>query len=122
MGDEVFPAIFDIEGKDRIPVRAICHVMDVSDLKHPREVAQYEVPEGGSHNFWAANDMLFEGYYSGGARVLDISGGPARRPLPSGSRIARFWTGDAMGVSLESAVHLGRAALLRHLWAPAPIA
>jgi len=36
--------------------------MDVSDIKHPKEVAQYEVPEGGSHNFWAANDMLYEGY------------------------------------------------------------
>ena len=62
VGDEVFPAIFELDDRDRIPVRAICHVMDVSDIKHPREVAQYEVPEGGSHNFWAANDMLYEGY------------------------------------------------------------
>ena len=97
VGDEVFPAIFDIEGKDRIPVRAICHVMDVSDLKHPREVAQYEVPEGGSHNFWAANDMLFEGYYSGGARVLDISGELRGDLYRQGREIARFWTGDATG-------------------------
>ena len=42
VGDEVFPAIFNIEDRDRIPVRAICHVMDLSDIKHPREVAQYE--------------------------------------------------------------------------------
>jgi plastocyanin len=97
VGDEVFPAIFDIDDKDRIPVRAICHVMDVSDIKHPREVAQYEVPEGGSHNFWAANDMLYEGYYSGGARVLDISGELRGDLYRQGREIARFWTGDAKG-------------------------
>ena len=97
VGDEVFPAIFGIESKERIPVRAICHVMDISDIKHPKEVAQYEVPEGGSHNFWAANDMLYEGYYSGGARVLDISGELRGDLYRQGREIARFWTGDAKG-------------------------
>ena len=97
VGDEVFPAIFSIEDRDRIPVRAICHVMDVSDLKHPKEVAQYEAPEGGSHNFWAANDMLYEGYYSGGARVLDISGELRGDLYRQGREIARFWTGDSKG-------------------------
>jgi plastocyanin len=97
VGDEVFPAIFNLEDRDRIPVRAICHVMDVSDIKHPREVAQYEVPEGGSHNFWAANDMLYEGYYSGGARVLDISGELRGDLYRQGREIARFWTGDPKG-------------------------
>jgi hypothetical protein len=97
VGDEVFPAIFELDDRDRIPVRAICHVMDISDIKHPREVAQYEVPEGGSHNFWAANDMLYEGYYSGGARVLDISGELRGNLYRQGREIARFWTGDAKG-------------------------
>jgi plastocyanin len=97
VGDEVFPAIFNIEDRDRIPVRAICHVMDLSDIKHPKEVAQYEAPEGGSHNFWAANDMLYEGYYSGGARVLDISGELRGDLYRQGREIARFWTGDAKG-------------------------
>ncbi len=97
VGDEVFPAIFHLQDRDRIPVRAICHVMDVSDIKHPREVAQYEVPEAGSHNFWAANDMLYEGYYSGGARVLDISGELRGDLYRQGREIARFWTGDSKG-------------------------
>jgi len=97
VGDEVFPAIFSIDDRDRIPVRAICHVMDISDIKHPEEVAQYEAPEGGSHNFWAANDMLYEGYYSGGARVLDISGELRGDLYRQGREIARFWTGDAKG-------------------------
>ena len=97
VGDEVFPAIFNVEDKERIPVRAICHVMDVSDVKHPKEVAQYEVPEGGSHNFWAAGDMLYLGDYSGGARVLDISGELRGDLYRQGREIARFWTGDPKG-------------------------
>ena len=97
VGDEVFPAIFNLADRDRIPVRAICHVMDISDIKHPKEVAQYEAPEGGSHNFWAANDMLYEGYYSGGARVLDISGELRGDLYRQGREIARFWTGDSKG-------------------------
>ncbi|HWJ48439.1 MAG TPA: Ig-like domain-containing protein, partial [Candidatus Udaeobacter sp.] len=97
VGDEVFPAIFNLADRDRIPVRAICHVMDMSDIKHPKEVAQYEAPEGGSHNFWAANDMLYEGYYSGGARVLDISGELRGDLYRQGREIARFWTGDSKG-------------------------
>jgi len=101
VGDEVFPAIFNIEDRDRIPVRAICHVMDISDIKHPKEVAQYEAPEGGSHNFWAANDMLYEGYYSGGARVLDISGELRGDLYRQGREIARFWTGDSKGYRIN---------------------
>jgi plastocyanin len=97
VGDEVFPAIFNLEDRDRIPVRAICHVMDISDIKNPKEVAQYEAPEGGSHNFWAANEMLYEGYYSGGARVLDISGELRGDLYRQGREIARFWTGDSKG-------------------------
>ena len=96
-GDEVFPGQFDVVSKDRIPVRAICHVVDVSDLAHPREVAFYEVPEGGTHNFWADNDMLFEGDYAGGGRVLDISGELRGDLYRQGREIARLWTGDPGG-------------------------
>src|SRR5262249_46944583 len=39
VGDEVFPALFDIQSKNRIPVRGIVHVVDVSNLANPREVA-----------------------------------------------------------------------------------
>jgi uncharacterized protein YjdB len=97
VGDEVFPAIFELDSRDRIPVRAICHVMDVTDIKHPNEVAWYEVPEGGSHNFWAADDKLYEGYYAGAARVLDISGELRGDLYRQGREIARFWTADGKG-------------------------
>src|SRR2546422_5987459 len=50
------------------------HVVDVSDIEHPREVAWYEPTDGGVHNVWVVGDTLYLGNYQGGARVLDISG------------------------------------------------
>ena len=97
IGDEVFPALFDIESKERVPVRGICHVMDVSDIEHPREVAYYEVPEGGIHNVWAADDLLLLGDYAGGGRVVDISGELRGNLYAQGREVARLWTGDPDG-------------------------
>ena len=97
VGDEVFPGSFDINSKDRIPVRGICHVMDVTDVEHPREVATYEVPEGGIHNFWADGDILVVGDYAGGGRVLDISGELRGDLYAQGREMARIWTGDPEG-------------------------
>jgi plastocyanin len=97
VGDEVFPGNFDIDSKERVPVRGILHVMDVSDIEHPREVAVYEVPEGGIHNVWADNDILYAGDYAGGGRVLDISGELRGNLYRQGREIATFWTGDPGG-------------------------
>jgi hypothetical protein len=97
VGDEVLPDLFNIGSRERIPTRAILHVLDVTDLQHPREVAQYQVPEGGSHNFWVANDILYEGYYNGGGRVLDVSGELRGDLYRQGREIARLWTGDPKG-------------------------
>jgi hypothetical protein len=97
VGDEVFPAIFSIASRNRIPVRGIIHVLDVSDISHPREVATYSVPEAGSHNLWVVNDVLYMGYYNGGARVLDVSGELRGELYNQGREIAHFWTGDPAG-------------------------
>ena len=42
------------------------HVIDVSDLARPKEVAYYEPKDGGSHNVWVAGDTLYMGDYQGG--------------------------------------------------------
>lgn len=102
VGDEVFPEIFDINGKKRIPVRGVVHVVDVSDINHPRKVAEYAVPEAGSHNVWVENDILYMGYYTGGARVLDVSGELRGDLYRQGREIARFWTGSEDGYKANS--------------------
>jgi len=97
VGDEVFPGYFDISTKERIPVRGILHVMDVSDIEHPREVANYEVPEGGMHNVWPDNDILYLGDYAGGGRAVDISGELRGNLYEQGREIASFFPGDPNG-------------------------
>jgi plastocyanin len=97
VGDEVFPAIFSIASRNRIPVRGIIHVLDVKDISHPRQVATYSVPEAGSHNLWVVNDVLYMGYYNGGARVLDVSGELRGELYNQGREVAHFWTGDPAG-------------------------
>jgi hypothetical protein len=102
VGDEVFPEIFDISGKRRIPVRGVLHIVDVLDINHPRKVAEYGVPEAGSHNVWVENDILYMGYYNGGARVLDVSGELRGDLYRQGREIARHWTGAEDGFRVNS--------------------
>ena len=97
IGDEVFPAIFDIKSPRRFPVRGIVHVIDVSDINQPRKVAEYPVPEGGAHNMWVEDDVMYLGYYSGGGRVVDVSGELRGDLYRQGREIAALWTGDAEG-------------------------
>ena len=94
VGDEVFPSIFKLDIRDRIPVRGITHVVDLTDLAHPREVATYSVPEAGSHNIWVLDDVLYMGYYNGGARILDVSGELRGELYNQGREIGRFWSAD----------------------------
>jgi hypothetical protein len=97
VGDEVFPAVFSLASRDRIPVRGILHVLDVSDIAKPREVATYSVPEAGAHNLWVFDDVIYMGYYNGGARVVDISGELRGELYNQGREMAHFWSGDAKG-------------------------
>lgn len=52
------------------------HVVDVSNLSNPVEVAFFTLPNAGTHNFWVdePNQILYVGYYSGGVVAIDVSG------------------------------------------------
>jgi hypothetical protein len=52
------------------------HVVDVSDLANPVEVAVYRVPGAGAHNFWMdeQSGILYAAFYNGGVRALDVRG------------------------------------------------
>lgn len=52
------------------------HVVDVSDFTNPVEVASYNLPGAGTHNFWVdeTREILYAAYYNGGVVALDISG------------------------------------------------
>jgi hypothetical protein len=52
------------------------HVVDISNLASPVEVASYHMTGAGTHNFWVdeASQILYAAYYNGGVVALDISG------------------------------------------------
>jgi len=97
IGDEVLPSFFNILSHRRIPVRGVCHVLDISDINHPRKVAEYPVPEGGAHNIWVEDGIMYMGYYSAGGRVVDVSGELRGDLYRQGREIGRLWTGDPEG-------------------------
>jgi hypothetical protein len=52
------------------------HVVDISDIDNPREVAFYSVQGAGTHNFWMdeARGVLYAAYYNAGVRALNVRG------------------------------------------------
>ena len=52
------------------------HVVDVSDLSHPREVGFVHIAGAGTHNFWMdeAGQILYAAYYNAGVIAVDVSG------------------------------------------------
>lgn len=52
------------------------HVVDVSDMTAPREVAFYHVDLAGTHNFSVDEErgILYAAYYNAGVRALDVRG------------------------------------------------
>ena len=52
------------------------HVVDVSDLAHPTEVAFFHRAGAGTHNFWMdePHQILYAAYYNAGVMAIDVSG------------------------------------------------
>ena len=72
LGDEIFPKGVNPNGTNE--TAGFIHFVDFSDLNNPVEVARYELPGHGSHNYWIKDDILYVAMYTGGLRVVDISG------------------------------------------------
>jgi hypothetical protein len=66
------------EGPANLPVLSSgdIHVVDVSNMAAPKEVAFYSVTGAGTHNFSMdeANGILYAAYYNCGVRALDVRG------------------------------------------------
>jgi hypothetical protein len=66
------------EGPANLGVQASgdIHVVDVSDLTAPREVAFFHMDGAGTHNFWMdeSQQILYAAFYNAGVVALDVSG------------------------------------------------
>jgi hypothetical protein len=110
VGDEVFSATpqgVTLPGMGLGKANGRLHVIDVSDVTKPREVAFFEPRDGGTHNVWVAGDTLYLGDYQGGLRVLDISGELRGDLLAQEREIAHVHTGDAQGMLPNAAMAWG---------------
>ena len=108
-GDEHFPADRNPQGIDRFSGPAVnaagwIHVIEFDEnFENPREVARYQVPEGGTHNFWIEDDVLYVAYYNQGVRVVDISGELLGNLYTQGREIAYFLPDDPEGFKPNAA-------------------
>ncbi|MEX2476817.1 MAG: hypothetical protein WD357_00170 [Gracilimonas sp.] len=88
-GDESFP--YGLPTRNN-PVAAAgwIHFVKFDGWDQPKEVARYQVPEAGTHNFWVIDDILYVAYYNGGLRIVDISGELMGNLYDQGREIAKF--------------------------------
>ncbi|MDW3193701.1 MAG: Ig-like domain-containing protein [Cytophagales bacterium] len=108
-GDEAFPNGLHVDDSPTIPAGYL-HFIDFTDMDNPKEVAKYEVPGAGSHNYWVDGDLLYVANYNAGLRVVDISGDLMGDLYRQGREVAWF-----LGTDPE-----GRIANAPMAWGPQP--
>jgi len=50
------------------------HIVDFTDPMNPLPVGRYHLEDYGSHDIIVEDDILYQAYYDGGVRVVDVSG------------------------------------------------
>lgn len=50
------------------------HIVDFTDPEHPKNIAKYHQEEFGAHDIIVEDDVMYQAYYDGGVRVVDVSG------------------------------------------------
>ncbi len=91
-------------GMNGIPLatQGYIQVVDFTDPEDPEMVARYEVTEYGTHNIWVEDDVLYQAYYEGGLRVVDVSGELMGNLYTQGREIAVFKPFDPVGYVANS--------------------
>lgn len=98
-GDEIFPYGLDTSEGGVNMAGGYLHVIDFTDFENPEEVARFEIPYAGSHNYWIEDDILYVAFYNGGVRVVDLSGELMGDLRKQGREIAWIIPNDANGYS-----------------------
>ena len=97
LGDEVFPWNNPPDSPLPVNPQGRIHVVDVSDIRQPRIVAYYEVPEAGSHCVWVKDGRLYIANYQAGLRVVDVTGELRGNLYAQGREVARYETAGGLG-------------------------
>lgn len=94
-GDEIFPYGLDMKGPNM--AGGFLHFIDFTNMDEPEEIARFEIPFAGSHNYWVDGETLYVAYYNAGVRVVDISGELMGDLLAQGREIAFIRPSDPNG-------------------------
>ena len=79
------------------PNSGYIHIIDFTDPENPQDVARYHVEEFGTHNIWVEDDVLYQAYYEGGVRMVDVSGELMGNLASQGREMAVFKPFDPLG-------------------------
>ena len=105
LGDEIFPHGLNMNGPNI--AGGFLHFVDFTDLDNPEEIARFEVPGVGSHNYWIDDEILYVAFYNGGIRVVDISGELMGDLYKQGREMAFIIPSDPRGIHSEFTFYLG---------------
>lgn len=87
VGDEIWPDGWDVDA--RIDARGYIHVLDMTDMDSPIEVARYEVPKAGAHIYMGGKGPPVCGLLSGWLASPGYFRRIARRSSAAGPRNGR---------------------------------
>jgi hypothetical protein len=78
------------------------HIIDFTDPERPQNVARYHQEEFGSHDIIVEDDVLYQAYYDGGVRIVDVSGELLGNLAVQGREIAVFKPFDPRGFTANA--------------------
>ena len=127
LGDEIMSrgdAAWGGVGTSRIPGpggtpaanRGYIHIIDFTDPENPQDVARYEVSEFGTHNSWVEDDILYQAYYEGGMRMVDVSGELLGNLATQGREMAVFKSYDPNGLAANAPMVWGGQPYKGHIF------
>jgi hypothetical protein len=73
------------------------HIVDFTDPMNPKKVARYHLEDYGSHDIIVEDDVLYQAYYDGGVRIVDVSGALLGNLADQRREIAVFKPFDPQG-------------------------
>src|SRR5574341_237656 len=78
------------------------HIIDFTDPLNPKNIAKYHQEEFGSHDIIVEDDILYQAYYDGGLRIVDVSGELVGNLADQRREIAVFKSFDPEGYTANA--------------------
>ena len=78
------------------------HIVDATDPMHMKKVGRYHLEDYGSHDIIVEDDVLYQAYYDGGVRVVDVSGELLGNLAEQRREIAVFKPFDPKGLTANA--------------------